>query len=535
MISRRNFVKHSAQWIGGSLLLSNMQACATKSPIFQSRIVGPNAELGHRLRNPNFSLPTETTKTDIVIIGGGIAGLSAARYLKKYTNNFTLLEMEDEVGGNAVAGSNSVSAYPWGAHYLPVPGTNDKELISFLEESHVITGYENNLPVYNEYYLCFDPKERLYINHFWQEGIIPNEGVPQKDRDQLDRFTAMMHDFKVKTGSDGKEAFAIPLDNSSQDYALMELDKISMASYLEQNNFTSDYLKWYVNYCCADDYGSTIDDTSAWAAIHYFASRKSKSANASSDAVLTWPEGNYWLVNQLKKKLSEHIVTNTLAFGVSINNDRVEVDYYDAPSNTSKKIIAKNVILATPQFINQRLLSPSLRSLDLSTFQYAPWMVANITTSADLNEKHGDSLCWDNVLYGSTSLGYVNATHQQVARNQAEKVITYYQPLTGANAKTLRQHAHSKTPKQWTEETLRDLRRPHPTIEKYITQFDIWIWGHGMIKPSIDFVWNTNRKDAANSIGNKIHFAHSDLSGISIFEEAFYHGHRAARKVLDTL
>ncbi len=533
MISRRNFVKRSAQWIGSSLLLSNIQACATKPSTFQSRIVGPNSELGHRLRTPNFDAPTEIIKTDIAIIGGGISGLSAARYLKKFTNNFMLLEMGDEVGGNATAGSNAVSAYPWGAHYLPVPGTNDKELISFLEESNVITGYENALPVYNEYYLCFDPKERLYINHYWQDGILPNEGVPQKDRDELDRFTALMHDFKIKTGNDGKEAFAIPLDNSSQDATLLELDDMSMASYLEQHRFKSPYLRWYVNYCCADDYGSTIDDTSAWAGIHYFASRKSKSANASSDAVLTWPEGNYWLVKQLKKNISDHILTNTLAYEVAINNSDVEIKYYDASSNTSKKLIAKKVILATPQFINQRLLSTSIRPIDLSSFQYAPWMVANITTNADLNEKHGDALCWDNVLFGSNSLGYVDATHQQVSRNQTEKVITYYQPLTGGDARTLRQQAQQKTAQQWTEETLRDLRGAHPTLEKNISQFDIWIWGHGMIKPSIDFIWSANRKNASHVIDNKIHFAHSDLSGISIFEEAFFHGHRAAQKVLD--
>jgi hypothetical protein len=138
-------------------------------------------------------------------------------------------------------------------------------------------------------------------------------------------------------------------------------------------------------------------------------------------------------------------------------------------------------------------------------------------------------------LYGSSSLGYVNANHQQLARNQNEKVITFYQPLTGAGASTLRQQAHTKTAEQWTEQILQELRNPHPEIEKHISQFDIWIWGHGMIKPSVDFVWSVNRKNASNSIDNKIHFAHSDLSGISIFEEAFYHGHRTAKKVLDTI
>jgi hypothetical protein len=53
-----------------------------------------------------------------------------------------------------------------------------------------------------------------------------------------------------------------------------------------------------------------------------------------------------------------------------------------------------------------------------------------------------------------------------------------------------------------------------------------------MIAPRPGFVWGKQKQLAAMPIGNKIFFAHSDLSGISIFEEAFYQGIRAAKEIM---
>jgi predicted NAD/FAD-binding protein len=534
MISRRKFVKHSMQAAAGSsLLLSALQSC--KQPAaYPATLMGPNARLGHMLRSGKFEEPSESSNADVLIIGGGIAGLSAARYLKKYTDNFILLELGDETGGNAIAGSNAITAYPWGAHYLPLPGNNDPELIAFLREANVITGYANSLPVYNEYHLCFDPKERLYINNFWQEGITPREGVPEKDRHEIERFLALMHDYKDQRGSDGREAFAIPVALSSQDKKYIALDAISMEQFLAQNGFTSPYLRWYVNYCCADDFGSSLTDTSAWAGIHYFASRKGKAANASSDTVLTWPEGNYWLVKQLRKDLEKYIKTNTLVYAVDATNSGVTVLYFDAAANKTKKITAQAAVLATPQYVNQRLLNPNLKpTLDYTAFQYAPWMVANITLDASLDERKGEKLCWDNVIYGSDSLGYVNATHQQIGFHNSHTVVTYYKPLLGSDVKKLREQAYRSTIEDWKNTALQDLRKPHRQIENHIKQFDAWVWGHGMIKPVPGFITGETRAQTSMAIQDKIYFAHSDMSGISIFEEAFYQGHIAIRKILE--
>ena len=531
MISRRKFLNKTAGGLALSLAIPSITACSGKQT-FNGVITGPNAELGHRLRSMDFPPPTKTVSTSVAIIGGGISGLSAARFLKKHTDEFLLLELESGPGGNSIGGANVLSAFPWGAHYLPLPGNNDPELISFLQECNAITAFKNGSPVFNEYYLCHDPKERLYINNFWQDSVIPHEGVPTKDRDEINRFLSLMHEYKQMTGSDRKPAFAIPVEMSSQDKAILDLDNINAEQFLQQHKFGSSFLRWYVNYCCADDYGSSLQQTSAWAMIHYFAARQSKAANAPSDAVLTWPEGNYWLVKQLKKDLDSQIRPNTLAYSINIRQNNVEILAFDAAENTSQIIRADKVILATPQFINKYLLKGTSRDLDYRNFQYAPWMVANMIVNSSFNERRGEQLCWDNVIYGSDSLGYVNAMHQQVSLQSSEKVITYYKPLTNGDAVASRMNAYGKSYSDWSSEIVADLSQAHSDIDAHIREMNVWIWGHGMIRPSPGFIWGKDRRNAANAIDDRIFFAHSDTGGISIFEEAFFNGHKSARQLL---
>jgi hypothetical protein len=78
---------------------------------------------------------------------------------------------------------------------------------------------------------------------------------------------------------------------------------------------------------------------------------------------------------------------------------------------------------------------------------------------------------------------------------------------------------------------LTDLQRPHPNIRALTERLDIMRWGHAMIRPRPGFVWSAARRQAALPFRG-IHFANTDLSGIALFEEAFYHGVRAAEEVL---
>ena len=78
-----------------------------------------------------------------------------------------------------------------------------------------------------------------------------------------------------------------------------------------------------------------------------------------------------------------------------------------------------------------------------------------------------------------------------------------------------------------------DLKIAHPDIESITEEINIHLLGHGMISPVPGFIFGEAKKEAAKNINNKIFFSHSDLSGISIFEEAFHQGINIVNQIVD--
>lgn len=528
------------QFIQSSLLLTGLGSVAsscnnTRQPI-KGSIVGASAATGHLLRKGNFSEPSETIRKKIVIIGGGVSGLSAARYLHQNgENDFLLFDLEKEVGGNAASGKNDVSAFPWGAHYIPIPNNNLQQYLDFLQECNVITGYDNGLPVYNEYHLCFDPEERLYINGRWQEGLIPNFGVPNDQLVQIENFLATMNAFRYAKGKDGRDAFAIPVNESSTDIEFVRLDNLTMKEWMIEKGYTGNYLHQYVNYCTRDDFGTPYDVCSAWAGIHYFASRKGKAANAAHGDVLTWPQGNGFLIEQLKKGIDSKLQTNSLVTAIKFSDDSVIVHFLEVKTGITKAVEAQQCIIAVPQFVAARLLNDANRmALVHQHLQYAPWMVANVRLAMP-GERSGVAACWDNVIFGSQSLGYVEATHQLTVQHLPEKNITYYLPLTQSSPVEERKKALERTHADWVEMIMQDLQKVHPDIRNVTKSADIMLWGHAMAQPAKGFIYSDVRRQLNQSVNGAVHFSHTDIAGVSIFEEGFYQGIHAAEKVLKHL
>lgn len=537
---RREFVARAALGAGGLLLGPGLlESCAptTSYAHIQGRLHGASAAVGHLLRRPEgLPAPTRTVHTAVLIVGGGVTGLAAKRWLQRHgQTDVQLVELENAVGGNAAHGRNDVSAYPWGAHYLPVPDVRNQELLAFLQEAGVITGFApDGLPIYNEYHLCHDPEERLLLNGHWQSGLVPELGVSAADRAQLSRFFALADELRRATGQDGRDAFALPLDHSSTDPQWRQLDAESFAAYLDRQGFTSPYLRWFLDYGCRDDYGATAAQVSAWAGLHYFACRKGRAHNATASDVLTWPEGNGFLVEQLRRQSPAGIQPGTLAYALRETASGVEVLTYDVATRTTTRIEAGRVLLATPWLVTRRLLAgvPDAPILNPAP-HHAPWLVANLTVDG-LPQGPGQPLSWDNVPYGGQGVGYIDANHQDVGLRPGPRVITYYWPLTHAAPDVARREAYQTGYEQWLPRILADLEKAHPGLSPHVQRADLWLWGHGMVAPTPGYLWGGARTAARQPLRGRLFFAHTDLSGISLFEEAFYQGIRAATEILQS-
>jgi len=208
--------------------------------------------LGHRMRDGGaFPQPSRQIQTPVVIVGGGIAGLSAAWWLERHGfHDFVLLEMERQPGGNARWGENDITAYPWAAHYVPVPDAG-VELVRDLFRELGVLGADGR---WNERYLCFEPQERLFLYGRWQEDIEPHIGLTARDREQFRTFEQRMAEHRASG------EFTIPVARGGKP---SDLDRISMAEWLVRNRFDSPYLRWYLDYACRDDYGALARDTAA--------------------------------------------------------------------------------------------------------------------------------------------------------------------------------------------------------------------------------------------------------------------------------
>lgn len=465
--------------------------------------VNDSFAVGHRLRDgAQFKAPGNRAAKQVVIVGGGIAGLSAAwRLNKRGFHDFVVLEMEPQAGGNARWGENDITRYPWAAHYVPVPSKKTVLVRELLEELGVLRDGK-----WDDRALCFAPQERLYIHGRWQEGLEPEIGLAKRDREQFRRFFATMAEFRASG------EFAIPRETAPvRSHAL---DETTAEAWMAAQGFDSRYLRWYMNYACRDDYGASMRKTSAWAGVHYFASREPEDRGP-----LTWPEGNGWITRQLLARLGEYVRTGSPVYRIERARNRLRV------FTETTEYVAEAVVFAAPTFLAPYIIAGAPRP---EGYVYSPWLTANLTLERPPEEK-GAEPAWDNVIYDSPGLGYVNATHMSLASQHPRNVWTYYWSFAEYSPQQARALLLAKDWNYWKEALLNDLSRAHPDIRECVSRVDIMRHGHAMIRPTPGFLSRrTPRLE-------RIFFANSDGSGISIFEEAQYHGVSAADQALETV
>ena len=467
---------------------------------------------GHALRDGTTrATPRRTVRTPVVIVGGGAAGLSAAWWLRKSGfDDFTVLELARETGGNARAGENAVSAYPWGAHYLPVPGPRATLVRQLCEEMGILADGR-----WRERDLCFAPQERTFVHGRWREGLEEAVAIGREDHDALRRFADDVATLRA-TGE-----FTIPMALGAR--TTSPLDGLTADAWLDARGYRSRALRWIVDYACRDDFGTGARDASAWAALHYFAAREGE-----EHGPLTWPEGNARLVRHLAARAADRVVA-----GAPVHR----VERAGAAASSPMRVLAGDVayecqavVWAAPTFVARHVVedAPAVR------FDYAPWLVTNLTLDRlprDVAGVRHAPRAWDNVIADSPALGYVDATHQSLRTTDGPTVWTHYWALSAGDPSTERRRLLAADWRTCAEWVLADLERAHPDIRSCVRRMDVMRYGHAMPRPEPGFLaaraslWDPPR-DA------RVLYANSDVSGLSLFEEAQYRGVAAAERAM---
>jgi monoamine oxidase len=508
---------------------------------------------GHLLRDAGttakaWPAPSVLHTTEVVIAGGGVAGLAAARGLRlQGLDDFALLELEDTAGGNSRGGAVNGIACPLGAHYLPLPGDDAPEVQDLLEELGLRKRVSGRWE-YDERHLCHSPQERLFFNGEWQSGLLPMQGVEAATLAQYAQFSKLVEQARKAA------PWTVPVSNQPLAPVQRALAAMTFIAYLEANGLTDAHLRWYLDYCCRDDYGAGIATVSAWAGIHYFASRHGFSApgmeTSEREGLLTWPEGNAWLTRRMAAPLAERLHTGQIVLRIANVKHGVEVDVFDTARQRVERWRARRAIVALPIFVAARVVqdAPDFLRQAAARTVYAPWLVANIHLKAPLFDRPGAAPSWDNVLYGSFQngggLGYVDAMHQSLQPVPGATVLTHYRALGDlAGGTVLGRKRLMDTPwSEWRDTIMAELSLAHPDLPVKTTRIDITRYGHAMAIPvpknagQIGLQRPQNmRKQLSKSehsvlTHGSLNFAHSDWAGYSVFEEAFTLGHASVKK-----
>lgn len=497
------------------------------------RFVGQTPERGHLLRQGKPSGAVgERVKTQVLIVGSGAAGTCAAwRLHESGMEDYLVLELEDAPGGTAASGQSARSKYPLGAHYLPSPHPQFELLRELLRKIGVERGTDAaGRPQYDPSVVCRAPVERHRYKGQWFGGLYPGLGETAEEAEQWERWWDHLRALESERGLDGRRLFDLPVERSSE--AKRSLDAMTMDAYLREHGFDSWRLRWTVEYACRDDYGCTLEQTSAFAGLHHYLAR---GLEESHDRVtLMWPGGNGELVEKVAAlaEMAPRRRTGMVVFDI----DPVAgvAHAWDVAKQQVVEITAQRILWAAPRFVMRHVVRGDELASDALT--YAPWLVANVEVSKRPGGI-GIPLAWDNVNVEASHLGYVVSTHGESlvdAKTRSGTVLTYYDAKVETASRTLAEARGALLGASLdglAAEVFEGLEGMHPGMTENVRSIEFARWGHAMIRPVPGLLFGDGLRVAKDRVG-VVQACGTDVGGVPLFEQALCNGVAAAEGIV---
>lgn len=494
--SRRQFLQTTAGLLagawGGSLL--GLVACpdAAAAAGYPVVIDGEDFTAVHRVRDgEEFPIPVPSRAVDVVIVGGGICGLTAAYHLRDL--DILVLEKEVKPGGHARRNRWQGIYYSEGTSYFSQP---DEELAAFYRELAVPM---KPIPA---------PTDRFLVGGRDFSEIWEREG---RNLPYSDRVRRQFLKFKraIETLSPMP---MLPVDKT--DPATLKLDRLSFAEWARPYG---PELLALLDLFCRSAMGGSAREVSAYWGINFYSSEFTPA--------LTLPGGTAGMAEILAARVQaagrERILTGAAVIRIEAKGDkRVHVTYVRRGQTTT--VAARAAIVAVPKNYARRVVQnlPQEQFEAMGQLRYQPYLVINLLLRGTPYRKSFDT--W---VAGTHFTDFIVADWIQGPVRRPHSILTVMTPVPIPERYLLLQDHLLKAR---VVQIVGQMEKTVPGLREKILEVRAFRWGHPMVLAAVGGL--TRLQPRISRPFGPILFAHSDSQIAPAIESALWEGQKNAER-----
>jgi protoporphyrinogen oxidase len=466
-------------------------------------------------------IPANPERIPYVVIGGGVAGLSSAYFMRDLRP--VLLEQAPQFGGNSRGEQIGGTAYSIGAAYLVKP-TRGSDVETLLKD----------LGLLNHAKVETSETATVFMNGKFQRPFWSGATDPQAGAEFKRVFTAFKYILD-------KQYPNIPYTRGSglSPEMFKVWDQMNFSTWMKQalgpvHPHVEEYLQLYAwsSFC------ASLNEISAAQMLNFITSE--------TDSILALPGGNGSITEAMYVKLQRELPPNSLRPGcfvidITPNAEGVRILYEDG-RRVLRSIQAKSCVFASPKFVASKVITglPALQYKAISNITYRAYIVANVllnrkiqSPTYELYDLKGQvpeapramnpsDRPFTDICFGSWA----------AEPNTDRGVITVYKalPYDGARQFLFSPMAHEKNKRQ-IESQVPQVLHAMGLSERDVAGIRMTRWGHSLPVASVGALTNGLAATASQSLGKRIVFANQDNFLNPSFESAFASAKIAAQQV----
>lgn len=452
-------------------------------------------DVTHALRDgKTFAIPAPSMHKDIVIIGGGISGLTAMHYLTDFDT--LLLEKEDAVGGNSRRRQQNGLHYPLGAILSQGP---IEPFTDFFTELDIPF---QRLPEHHLDYRVNGKTIADPMHGGWQD-------LPLDPADQL-AFKNLSEELSIY--ADPEQGIFFPRTENRDE--IKRLDKLTFKQFLAGKSYT-EASKKFMQLVLSSRLGENGDQVSAWIALYILSTLK--------QPAYTLPGGHGAIAERLREKcLSQPTKQIQTGFTVINIENKTDDEVWITGVNQDgelQTISAACAIMAGPKVYAKHAVRglAQARPELYNRFNYNAYLVAQVALDHPVTSTF-ETVSADHfsrfIVAPDTVAGN---THQHGGSH-----LTVYVPYPSVGGRIALYTADCQ---QIAETIIKDVHDILPQTRQAINSITLHRWGHPMVScaPGMDQLC-----DQAKQPFGRVAFAHSDSFGISGLYSAVWAGMEAS-------